>query len=146
MSEMKAHSALGTAWRCGGWQLMAALLSMLAVQAPAAADPPSSFGLPPPQTPVFCLTSEHVYQPLVRTNFARLWNDYLRKLNLIGRIRGSRLIFRGGRRNAETITYSIEPHAGGIALLDMHVRLHHLSEDHSGTQMCMYTFILINRP
>jgi hypothetical protein len=125
---------------------MAGLLSIFVTQSPAAADPPHSFGLPPPQTPVFCLTSEHVYQPLVRTTFARLWNDFHRKLGLIGRIQGSRLVFRGGRRNAETITYSIEPHQGGIALLNMRVRLYHSSEDHSGTEMCMHTFIIVNRP
>jgi len=87
-----------------------------------------------------------VYQPLVRTPFVRLWNNFRVKLGLIGRIRGSQLIFRGGRRNAETITYAIVPHGGGIALLNMRVRLYHLSEDRSGTDMCLRTFVIMNGP
>lgn len=140
-------SSLGAAWHHGRRSLVLAILLGAGIgPSPAAADPPSSLGLPPPQTPVFCLDSDHVYQPLVRTTFARLWNDFQAKLGLIGRIQGSRLIFRGGRRNAETITYSIEPHQGGIALLNMRVRLYHLSEDRAGTDMCLRTFVIINGP
>ena len=65
------------------------------------------------------------------------------KLGLIGRVRGSQLIFRGGRGNAETITYAVERHEGGIALLNMRVRLYHLSEDRTGTDMCLRTFSII---
>jgi hypothetical protein len=85
-----------------------------------------------------------VYQRLLRTPFARLWNNFQMRLGLVGRIQGSRLIFRGGIRNAETITYAIERHEGGIALLNMRVRLHHLSEDRTGTDMCLRTFVIIN--
>jgi hypothetical protein len=124
--------------------ILAVLLCTIAPQSPAAADPRRNLGLPPAETPVFCLDSQHVYQPLVRTSFARLWNGFQTKLGLIGRVRGSQLIFRGGIRNAETITYAIERHEGGIALLNMHVRLYHLSEDHTGTDMCLRTFSIIN--
>jgi hypothetical protein len=82
----------------------------------------------------------------VGTSFARLWNNFQVKLGLIGRVRGSELIFRGGRRNAETITYAIAPHEGGVALLTMRVRLYHLSEDRTGTDMCLRTFVSINGP
>ena len=126
------------------WLIGFALLGMLAAQSPAVANPPSGLGLPPPESPVFCLDSGQVYQPLVRTTFARVWNNFEVKLGLIGRIRGSQLIFRGGRRNAETITYRIEPHGGGIALLSMRVRLYHLFEDRVGTDMCLRTFMIIN--
>jgi hypothetical protein len=120
-----------------------ALLISLHAQSPAAGPPPG-LGLPPAQSPVFCLTSERVYQPLLRTSFARVWNNFQMRLGLVGRIRGSRLIFQGGIRNAETITYAIERHEGGIALLNMRVRLHHLSEDRTGTDMCLRTFVIIN--
>jgi len=124
--------------------ILAASLGLFSAPAPAVADPPSGLGLPSPEAPVFCLDSAHVYQPLVRTPFARLRNNFRVKLGLIGRIRGSQLIFRGGRRNAETITYTITPHEGGIALQSMRVRLYHLSEDHTGTDMCLHTFMIIN--
>jgi hypothetical protein len=124
--------------------ILAASLGLFSAHAPALADPPPGLGLPSPEAPVFCLDSAHVYQPLVRTSFGRLWNNFRVKLGLIGRIRGSQLIFRGGRRNAETITYTIAPHGGGIALQSMRVRLYHLSEDHTGTDMCLHTFMIIN--
>jgi len=145
MSKAVDHNSFGMVRRaCRRHFILAALLSAIAPQSPAAAGPPRSLGLPSPNTPVFCLDSGHVYQPLVRTSFARLWNGFQVKLGLNGRIRGSQLIFRGGRRNTETITYAIVPHEGGIALLNMHVRLYHLSEDRTGTDMCLRTFSIIN--
>jgi hypothetical protein len=139
----KITSAMDRRRGCPGF-VLAGLLSALIAHSPADASPPRSLGLPPADTPVFCLDSQHVYQPLVRTSFARLWNGFQVKLGLIGRVRGSQLIFRGGIRNAETITYAIERHQGGIALLNMRVRLDHLSEDRTGTDMCLRTFSIIN--
>jgi hypothetical protein len=127
-----------------GHFILGAMLSILATQSTVAAPPSPVPGLPPAQAPVFCLTNEHVYQLLLRTPFARLWNMFQMRLGLVGRIRGSELIFRGGIRNAETITYAIERHEGGIALLNMRVRLHNLSEDRTGTDMCLRTFVIIN--
>src|SRR4051812_41852872 len=90
--------------------ILGAMLGILATQSTVAAPPPPIPGLPPAQAPVFCLTTEHFYQLLLRTPFARLWNNFQTRLGLVGRIQGSYLIFRGGIRNAETITYAIERH------------------------------------
>jgi len=144
MIKMIHWSSVGAArGRCRLLLVLAILLGATA-QARASADPPRGLGLPPHAAPVFCLTNEHIYQRIVRTPFARLWNMFQMRLGLVGRIQGSRLIFRGGIRNAETITYAIDRHEGGIALLNMRVRLHNLSEDRTGTDMCLRTFVIIN--
>jgi hypothetical protein len=144
MAKAVERNSVDTVRRRHRHIILAVLLSIAPVQVAVAAGPPRSFGLPPHDAPVFCLTNEHTYQIILRTPFARLWNMFQMRLGLVGRIQGSQLIFRGGIRNAETITYAIERHEGGIALLNMRVRLHHLSEDRTGTDMCLRTFVIIN--
>ena len=103
--------------------------------------------------PIFCRDSDDVYQPIVRTNYARLQNSYLRQFGWESSLtttsnRLGRLVFssNGTEEAAETISYIVEPHAGGIALLHMKVRLDGVSEDLSGSEMCWKTWGIINAP
>lgn len=54
------------------------------------------------------------------------------------------LTFRGGKANAETITYVVGAYQDGVTLFAMHVRLNGVRENLSGTDMCWRTFSIVN--
>lgn len=101
--------------------------------------------------PVFCLDSTGTYQPLLRTNYARLQESFVRQLGWRHLLQSTSntigvLTFAPEKsiRSHERISYDVEPFEGGIALLHMHVRLRGKAEDLSGTEMCGQTFIIVN--
>lgn len=101
--------------------------------------------------PIFCRDDTGTFQPLVRTNYGRLKESFLRQFSWIGSLSESTstigyLVFSqdGTSEAPETITYVVQPYDGGIALLHMRVRLEGLSEDLSGTSACSMTFGIIN--
>jgi hypothetical protein len=107
----------------------------------------------PGNVPIYCLDKVGVYQPVVRTDYARLQAAFRRQFNFTptltqrGPTSGS-LVFRGGAKGAETITYAVVPHAGargtGVALVSMQVRLRGVSQNLSGDEMCWHTFGIVN--
>lgn len=101
--------------------------------------------------PMFCLDDHDTYQPLVRTDYARVRQAYTREFGWEHGLFSTtptlgRLVFsqNGKTTDPETITYDVEPHDGGIALLHMHVRLGSTREDLSVTAMCWRTFGIVN--
>jgi hypothetical protein len=102
-----------------------------------------------PGVPMFCRDSSGEYQPFVRTNLGRMKESFRQQLGfgstLVARSPSTgTLTFRGGEKNAERITYTVEVHEGGIALVDMKVRLSGASEDLTGSKMCWQTWSIVN--
>lgn len=100
---------------------------------------------------LFCRDSTGVYQPFVRTNFARLKQEFIRQFGWRSMLRATssslgllQFSQNGQSGDPETITYDIEPHDGGMSLLHMHVRLRGVTEDLSGNKMCWRTFAIVN--
>ncbi len=101
--------------------------------------------------PMFCRDSTGVFQPFARTNYDRLSKAFVRQFGWQHSLHSTSptlgyLVFSqtGARSASETITYDIQPHGGGIALLHMHVRLKGKIEDLSGTDMCWRTFGIVS--
>ncbi|QDZ06388.1 hypothetical protein FPZ24_01955 [Sphingomonas panacisoli] len=103
----------------------------------------------PAETPLLCLDGTGTYQPVQRTNYGAFKQALRRQFGFTATLTVSddtngRLVFRGGVRGAETITYAVEAKDGGIALTAMHVRLKGTSEDLTGNNMCWRTWSIIN--
>jgi hypothetical protein len=101
--------------------------------------------------PLFCRDSTGVHQPVVRTDYSRLQEGFIRQFGWRSSLRstsstmGYLLFSQNGQPNdLETIVYDVEPHNGGISLLHMHVRMKGVTEDLSGNDMCWKTFAIIN--
>lgn len=107
-----------------------------------------------PQTvPIYCLDKAATFQPVVRTDYARLQAAFRRQYNFDAKLTqssstGGTLVFRGGVRGAETITYEVMPYTGdsgaGIGLMTMRVRLKGVTQDLYGDEMCWQTFGIVN--
>lgn len=102
-----------------------------------------------PAVPMFCRDDSGRYQPIMRTNLGRVRDAFKRQFNFTGSLvkRSAStgvLEFRGGENNAETITFHVTVHQGGIALLDMKTRLGGVSENLIGSKMCWQTWSIVN--
>jgi hypothetical protein len=101
--------------------------------------------------PVYCLDDTQTFQPLVRTNYGRLKQSFVRQFGWnssliatsesLGRLTFSETGLADAR---ERIGYDVLPHNGGIALLRMDVSLEGVSEISSGTKMCGTTWGIVN--
>jgi hypothetical protein len=103
----------------------------------------------PDRTPVSCLDSTGEYQPVMRTDFGRLKSAFAKKFNFTATLTQTSatmgtLTFRGGQRNAETISYTVKPRSDSIALVSMRVRLRGVTQNLQGNDMCWQTFSIVN--
>jgi hypothetical protein len=103
----------------------------------------------PDAIPVLCLDSAGTYQPMQGTDYGHLRTAFRSQFGFTGHLtpsseRTGTLTFRGGQRGAETISYSVKPRTDGLALLSMRVRLHGVSEELRGDEMCWRTFSIVN--
>ena len=101
--------------------------------------------------PIFCRDNSGIFQPFDRTDLNRLTQSYVRQFGWKHSLHSTSttlgyLVFSdtGEKTKPETIIYDVEPHAGGIALLHMHVNIGGKKEILSGTAMCWRTFSIVN--
>jgi hypothetical protein len=103
--------------------------------------------------PMLCRDSTGTDQPLVRTDYSRLQEEFVRvfgwrsSLHSTSESLGYLVFSVNGQPNApEKIVYDVEPKNGEILLLHMHVRLKGITKDLSGTEMCGETWSIVNNP
>lgn len=110
----------------------------------------------PSNAGIYCRASSGETQPVQRTDYGRLTAAFQREFRFRASLAPTSeaegvLVFRGGRNNAETISYTVKPYdAGdgrqGIELQSMRVRLAGARETLSGDDMCWRTFGIVNAP
>lgn len=109
--------------------------------------------MPPPLSPVYCRDSTGTDQPIRQTNYARLVAAHRDlfgfKASFIRSSNGDRLVFRGGVRNAETISYAArlrQDRSGRTELVLLSSQAQFAdgaSDKTSGTEFCSTLFGVI---
>ena len=103
----------------------------------------------PDATPLFCRDSSGAFQPVQRGDYGTLKRAFRQQFAfsatlIAGEDAHGRLIFRGGFKGGETISYGVLARDGGVALTEMHVRLRGATEDLVGNDMCWRTFAILD--
>lgn len=105
---------------------------------------------PPDDTQIDCLDTKAEVRPMPGVDLATLKAAYKRRLGFDASFKpdsdaSGLLTFRGGRLNAETVIYWVNTVEGGsLGLTTMRIRLHGVSENIQGDDMCARTYAIIN--